>query len=777
VFLFSWSRERAIDFMLNYTAYSRSDHTNEIDRYLTWPGQACAYKIGELKIKELRAKAEKELGKRFDIKDFHLVVLKNGAMPLRLLEKLVDQWIDSVKKSPNYGSYKEDDLLNSTPSYKQTALKTFFDKATVLLQEDKRAMYRFIQKMHNILLYQTVLLLVVNGDQVEDLDNLQKDFSEWRLGRAPEFATSIGVNRYNDIVENFNWQRFSTDKEKTEFFLRELQHIDYNSLDDENKAGYDIFNDTLHTFLQGYKWKDYNAMNPVNFLEGRPHYDPESFTDQAPFYTYGDYINFISRIKRMPQQVKDLIGRMNRSIELHHTYYNTSVLDVPSQIEEILTDRAEDFPFYKPFTEKLENNTNIEDSLKTTLRNEAKTAIQNVLSEFRALKTYMSQVYLRNTRSHPSVNSWDKGEEYYRDCLRWHLSLDMSPEEVHQKGLEEVSRISGKMNTIMKRLNHHGSVKEFFDNVRSDSRFFLNTSEQVLNLYKDIVYRQIEPKLPQLFKDLPNLPVIVAPTSTDGTGGLYIAGPADGSRPGIFYLNLFRPKKMATVGFMALSLHETSPGHHLQFSVASVSKLPGYRSFFDSYYFNPPSDFPTYTAFVEGWALYSEALGEEMDLYKDDYELMGRYGSEIFRACRLVVDTGLHHYNWSRQHAIQYMLNYTASNEEQITIEIDRYLTWPGQACAYKIGELKIRELRTKAETNLGENFDIKDFHSVVLKNGALPLNILERVVNQWIQSVKESIAKTPAKTKTCLGTSVASYTRINLTEFFFAIILLFFRQ
>ncbi|KAK3095014.1 hypothetical protein FSP39_009160, partial [Pinctada imbricata] len=516
---------------------------------------------------------------------------------------------------------------------------------------------------------------ILSGDQVDDLDKLQKDFSEWRLERAPEYATTIGIHRYNDILENFKWQRFDTDKEKTESFLSGLQRIDYNSLDELNKAGYDVFNDTLHTFLQGYKWKDYNAMNPVSFLEG-PHTDPQGFTDSAPFYTYGDYVNFLSRIQKLPQQIEDMIGRMNRSITFRHTYYNTAVLEVPNQIDGILTDRPEDFPFYKPFTEKLQNNTNIEDSLKITLRNDAKTAIQNVLSKFRALKTYMSQVYQRNTRSQPGVNSWDKGEEYYRDCLRWHLSLDMSPEEVHQKGLEEVSRISGKMNTIMKRLNHQGSVKQFFDNIKSDSRFFLNTSEQVLNRFNDIVHRQIEPTLPQLFKDLPNLPVVV------------------------------------TIDFMALSLHETSPGHHLQ-----------------------------------GWALYSEALGEELNLYKDDYEF------------------------WSRQHAIQYMLNYTAYNEEAMTNEIDRYLVWPGQACAYKIGELKIRELRTKAEKELGTNFDIKDFHSAVLKNGALQLNILERIVNQWIQSVKESASTNPA-TNTCKGgTSAAESTSANVLHLFLGII------
>lgn len=375
----------------------------------------------------------------------------------------------------------------------------------------------------------------------------------------------------------------------------------------------------------------------------------------------------------------------------------------------------------------------------------AKTAVTKIIAKYRDLKEYLNQTYFRHLRPNFGVNSWDNGTEFYKACLRWHLSLDITPEEVHEKGLKEVERISSEMKKIMVKLQHQGSVKEFFTNVRQNPQFYLQSGQEIIKWYKDRIKNKIEPQLPKFFKDLPNLPVDVQPNPIDGIGGQYLAGPPDGSRPGTFQVNVFHPNKSVTIDFMALLLHETIPGHHLQISVASTVKIPDYRKYMAGYLFTVPYEVPFYTAYVEGWALYAESLGEEMGLYEDDYELMGRYGSEIFRACRLVVDTGLHHFNWTRDKAIEFMLNYTAYSEGEITTEVDRYLTWPGQACGYKIGELKIKELRAKAQKDLGSKFDIRDFHSIILKDGALPLNILTQNVNQWIDETKRASSVTAA--------------------------------
>ena len=278
----------------------------------------------------------------------------------------------------------------------------------------------------------------------------------------------------------------------------------------------------------------------------------------------------------------------------------------------------------------------------------------------------------------------------------------MTPEEVHEKGLQEVDRIYKKMVTILNRLGFHGTISDFFASLKNDSKFIITDPDARLKKFQNINVHRIKPKLPKYFKNIPNRPVDVRGMASDGPGGQYRAGSLDGSRPGKFIVNVFRPEEKLTIGMVALSLHEADPGHHLQdiFSQASLG-LPEFRKIFDDNVFSLPYSFQFYTAYLEGWALYAEALEgkEELDIYKDDYELMGRYSSEIFRACRLVVDTGLHYYSWSRDRAIQFMLSYSSRSKDAMAIEIDRYITWPGQACAYKVGELKIWELRRNAES------------------------------------------------------------------------------
>lgn len=592
------------------------------------------------------------------------------------------------------------------------------------------------------------------------LDDLQKEYGEWRLQRSPEYSTAMKFHKYNDKTETFAYNGFDEEFTKSTNLLNDLMNnVVYNQLSPKQKTDYDIFKDTLTTMINGYKWRDYNALNPINFLEG-PQIDPSYLQSITPFDTVGDFENYLKRLEDYPKQIDEMIERMNKAIEKKHTYHRVSVNRIPGQIDDVLKNaQPTTFPMYLPFKDRLPKSS-IDETKKQELVTKAQAAVTKIIAKYRHLKQYFNETYFKHLRPKFGVNSWDNGTEFYKACLRWHLSLDITPDEVHEKGLSEVKRISSEMKKIMVKLNHQGSVKEFFANVRQNQSFYLQNGQEIIKWYKDRIKNKIEPQLPKFFKDLPNLPVDVQPNPIDGIDGQYLAGPPDGSRPGTFQVNVFHPEKSVTIDFMALLLHETIPGHHLQISVASTVKIPDYRKYMAGYLFTVPYEVPFYTAYVEGWALYAESLGEEMGLYEDDYELMGRYGSEIFRACRLVVDTGLHHFNWTRDRAIEFMLNYTAYSEQSITTEVDRYLTWPGQACGYKIGELKIKELRAKAQKDLGSKFDIKDFHFIILKDGALPLDILTKNVNQWIDETKRASSVTAAP---CISKASTYSRHLNL--------------
>ncbi len=324
----------------------------------------------------------------------------------------------------------------------------------------------------------------------------------------------------------------------------------------------------------------------------------------------------------------------------------------------------------------------------------------------------------------------DKLDKIRIYSFRWHLTVDMSPLEVHNIGLAEISRISELMEKVRAEVNFEGTLKEFIQHMRDDRQFYTRNKTELLNEYENIVYNHIAPKLSLYFGKFPKAKLEVKEMPFNGPSGTY-------SSPGIFFVNLNSPELRPKFMMVVLSLHEASPGHHFQLSRVTEEDLPDFRRrLVNRHMHGIPAVFPFYTSYVEGWALYAEYLGEEMGVYRDSYDLFGRYVDEIWRAVRLVVDTGIHAFGWTRKQAIDYMMKYSCDPREQIEIELDRYIIWPGQACAYKIGEIKIRELRRKAEETLGEKFDIKQFHEVVLQSGALPLRLLEEILTEWIGKV-----------------------------------------
>ncbi|XP_046577866.1 uncharacterized protein LOC124285649 [Haliotis rubra] len=572
------------------------------------------------------------------------------------------------------------------------------------------------------------------GNASRDLAKLHTEFFAWQMADSPMSATYRDIHKYNDKIQSYNISMFDIRKDQMVSFHNRLEAIPQTDLSKSDLVNYKILDDMLTTYIRGWEWRHFQSLSPVNFLEGPQSYI-ESMVQSLPFFTLGDFENYIVRLQKFPQQYEEFKELMLEAVRLNRTYHLHSLSRVEGQFDKLQM-VANESQFFWPFTDTLENNTDISLQKKNDLRDRGVDAVSGLLQALADLWLFIEEEYMPNTRPDIGISSLDGGREFYEACIRWYLSVDMTAQEVHDIGLREVDRIVGNMQKIMTKQEFGGSVREYFQTIMNNTDFFFDTAEDILAEFRHQIFDVIEPTLEDFFVNLPGLPLEVREMPNDGPGGSYSTGSADGSRPGIFWANVLRPHESPTLTMMALSIHEANPGHHLQLSYAITSDTPDFRQkMLSSALFNVPFGFPRYTSFVEGWALYTEYLGEEMKLYRDDYELMGRYSSEIFRACRLVVDTGIHAFNWTREEAIDYMLNYTAESYDNTAVEIDRYITWPGQALAYKIGEIKILELRRKAEETLGSKFDIREFHSVVLESGTVPLNVLEDLVTDWLDT------------------------------------------
>ncbi|KAL3846419.1 hypothetical protein ACJMK2_017412 [Sinanodonta woodiana] len=573
----------------------------------------------------------------------------------------------------------------------------------------------------------------IKKDANRQMDKITSDYFNWRLETEPEWSTTLGVHRYNDKLESWNYRDFETRKNKAQRFLEQLLSIKKEDLDKTHSVSYDILKDVLTTYIDGYRWWKFHPLNPFNFLEGFLT-NPKELVDVTPFETHADYLNFIVRIEKMPRQYDEMMETARLAIKYNHTLNNVSVNRIPRQIDELTANKSS-FPFIEPFLQ--DKAAFVLGNTLQHMTERMKTAIKKFILKLKAVKLFIKNLYMPHTRKSWGIHGWKNGKQNYIHILRWHTSLtNITPEEVHQKGLDEVDRIYQDILKVMSRLGIQGTVQDFFTVLKKNSSFLIMEPEGALQRFREIIFDRILPELPKYFKNIPNLPIVVKNTPQDGIGGEYKHGSEDGARPGIFYVNIRRPENNPTYSMAALTIHETVPGHHLAESYSLVSDLPPFRKYMNWRVISAPFYFPFYNSYLEGWALYAEYLGEEMGLYRDDFELMGRYIEEMFRACRLVVDTGLHYFGWDRQRAIEYLLNYTSYTVEGSMIEIDRYITWPGQACGYKIGELKIKELRKKAEQELGHLFDLSEFHYTILSNGPMPFYTLENVINIWISEV-----------------------------------------
>lgn len=545
---------------------------------------------------------------------------------------------------------------------------------------------------------------------------------EYTLRENPTFASSLGDRRYNTSWADNSLSAIQKRHEHNLAVLRELDNIQFEDLSQFDQLNYQLFRRRYETRVEGHQYRWY--LLPLDQQGGIQ--TANQLADGLRFTTLSDYEDWIARLRAFPTYMDQTIALMREGIKLGMVHPRVIMNRIPEQIATQIVERASESLFFKPFEQFPDSLTQEQQRLSA----EAKRAIEeHVVPSFRKFQKFFTEEYL--PACYDGVGAWQmpRGKEMYAFRARLFTTTELTPQQIHELGQLEVRRIRAKMDEIIQRVEFKGSFEEFLHFLRTDPQFYYTSPQELLDGYLALSKR-IDPTLLKLFGRLPTIPYGVKPIpeaiAPDTTTAYYRRPSADGSRAGTYFVNLYRPEVRPKYEMEALSLHEAVPGHHLQIALAmELGELPAFRRF------------TGYTAFIEGWGLYAESLGEELGFYEDPYSKFGQLTYEMWRAVRLVVDTGIHSKQWTRRQAIDFFKANAAKTEHDIINEIDRYIAWPGQALAYKIGELKIRELRSLAEEELGEQLDIKAFHDVVLSSGALPLDILEKNVRSWIRNIE----------------------------------------
>ena len=547
---------------------------------------------------------------------------------------------------------------------------------------------------------------------------------EIRLRENPMFATSVGRHEYDDRMPSVTPADLERRQNQRKETLAELKRIDRAKLPADEQVNYDIFQRQIAEGIESYEFGEYEM--PFNADSGF-HSGFSRLAKEMPLATVKDYENYISRLKQWPRYVREEIALMRMGIKRGFTVPRATLQGYDRTISAHGVDDPTKSVVWPPF-EKFPNT--VAASEQERLRTEGRDAIMNgAVVGYRDFLDFFRNEYLPAARATLGASELPNGRAYYRHTIREYTTLDLDPDAIHKIGLSEVDRISGEMNAVMKEVGFQGDFAAFLQFLRTDPRFYATTPEELLS-HTAWIAKRIDGKLPSLFKTLPRLPYTVEPVPADiapkYTSGRYVGPPEGSTQPGIYWVNTYMLASRPLYNLESLTLHEAVPGHHLQIALSrELKNLPNFRRF--SYI----------SAFGEGWGLYSEWLGLEAGFYKDPYSNFGRLGYEMWRACRLVVDTGIHSMGWTRQQAVDYMATRTALPLHEVETEIDRYISWPGQALSYKLGELKIKELRKRAETALGPRFDVRSFHDAVLGSGAVPLSVLESNIDSWIAKQK----------------------------------------
>jgi uncharacterized protein (DUF885 family) len=547
---------------------------------------------------------------------------------------------------------------------------------------------------------------------------------ETRLRESPTFATSVGRHEYDDRMPSVTPKDLERRYEEHKRELKELKTIDRSKLPSNEVVNHDMFQRQLDESIEGYELGDYQM--PINADSGF-HSGFSRLAQEMPLGSVKDYENYISRLRQWPRYVHEEIELMRLGVQRGFTVPRATLTGYDKTMSAHVVDDVTKSVFWKPF-EKFP--TTVPADARERLRDEGRKAVMDgAVAGYRDLLEFFDNEYLPHTRTTLGAYDLPNGRAYYQFKIREFTTTNLTPEEIHQIGLKEVERISAEMNDVMKQAGFSGDMAAFLHFLRTDPQFYAKTPYELL-ARASFIAKKIDGKLPSLFGKLPRLPYTVEPVPDDiapkYTSGRYVGAPEGSTKPGIYWVNTYALEGRPLYNLEALTLHEAVPGHHLQISLSrEIKDVPNFRRF-------------TYiSAFGEGWGLYCEHLGVEAGIYDTPYSNFGRLGYEMWRACRLVVDTGIHAKGWTRQQAIDYMATRTSLPLHEVETEVDRYISWPAQALSYKLGELKIKELRRRAEGKLGTRFDVRAFHDTVLGSGAVPLDVLEANVNRWIEGQK----------------------------------------
>ena len=566
------------------------------------------------------------------------------------------------------------------------------------------------------------------------LFQLFKASDEANLRRNPLNALSRGDLRYADRFGDFiTDEYFAAERAAAEQELQALQAIPRDQLNATDQLAYDVFEFTTKDTLRGLQpdLLALTAVRPMNHFVGFHTFYPTfaSGKGTAPFKTLEDYENNLKRHREYVIFLDRAVGRFRQGMQSGVVETKMTVRNMIEQLDNQLKMKPTDSPFYGPVKEfpdavPAAERARLTQSYQASITGELYPAL-------RRLRDFLKAEYLPAAREGYGLLHMKGGNELYRYLIESTTTLPLTPDEIHQTGLSEVARITAEMEKVRQEVGFKGTLQQFFDHLRTDPKFKMKSREALTQGYYDIG-KKVDAKLPQYFSTIPKTPLEIRPyepfREKFQAGGSYSQGNPDGSRPGIFYFNAYDLPSRTTPGMTTLYLHEGAPGHHFQIALAQENtSLPEFMRFGGN------------TAYVEGWALYSETLGYDMGLFQDPYQRFGTLSDEMLRAMRLVVDTGIHAKGWSREQAIKYMLDHSDMGKTDATAEVERYIAIPSQAVAYKTGALTIQRLRKKAEAELGPKFDIRDFHAQVLMTGSLPLAILEKKIDRWIAERKAS--------------------------------------
>ncbi|XP_062580678.1 uncharacterized protein LOC134242593 [Saccostrea cucullata] len=593
------------------------------------------------------------------------------------------------------------------------------------------------------------------GEEGQKLRVLEQKLFEMIRDEYPEFSESTGLAENDGRAESYTFQAFERRKNQNIELLNEINTINKKLLTHNELQDLKILHNHVQTYLKGYAFREWGNLNPINFLEA-----PLKHRSWISKSMTSDPEKYLSRLQAIPQQIKEQIQLMKRAIQLNRTNHLNSM---DGMFEMIWTEI-----FYVYRHQRHENSNTSSSQNSSRLLHVWNTSTENAVKALNKLAEFIDSEYLPSSRRNIGASSLPGGMEYYQACLDYHLGTRLTPREVHDLGHSEIKRIEKLMKKVMRQVGFTGKISEFawFLN---EKILYEDTKWNVFQSYRSAI-NSARDSLWSSFQRIPLTPLKIV-TYNDSRV------PARGHYTNnVFYINVHYENR-TTSNVLPLAFHEAYPGHHFQECYKRQQTLPLYRRhLLYRRRYAIPFTYPTYAAYSEGWALYAEQLGMEMGFYKTPLETFQKYLSEIFRACRLVVDTGIHAFGWTKEKAVDFMRQYTNAPYGEVAREIDRYTTWPGQACTYKVGELKIRELRSRAENMLGKQFNIKEFHHQILKTGPISLDILEEIVNDWIIHKMSPIISDPVLSPQALSRGTSVFSNFLLTSLSAFIIVSFWK-